>query len=426
MTEDFLHYLWRLNLVARNSLKDSDNQNIEIINAGQYNYMEGPDFLNAKIKIGNQLWVGHVEIHLKSSDWYVHNHEMDANYDAVILHVVWDYNMPVFGKDNRAIPTLILKKFVSKEVINKYYNLFGNKQVWINCESQISTVDNFVINNWLESLFIERLEQKSLFIAQLLKETNNDWEAVFFKLLTKNFGLKANGEAFYYLASSLPFQVVRKVQTDLINMEALLFGQGYLLDNHQEDTYFLQLQSAYNYLVRKFGLKKNINVKLQFFRLRPDNFPTVRLAQLAALYHAKQNLFSEILKIKTVDEVYSLFNFTISEYWQYHYTFKSETKAKRHKKLTKNFIDLLIINTIIPMRFVYQKAQGKNDFSDLINLIQKIKPESNAIIKHFLDLGLKIDSAFKSQSLLQLKNEYCAKKRCLHCHIGYALLKNKS
>jgi len=423
MKEDFLHYLWRLKLVANKNLLDSENNVVEIINPGQHNFNEGPDFLNAKIKIDSQLWVGHVEIHLKSSDWYVHNHEVDPNYDAVILHVVWENDIPVFGKGNNAISTLILKNFVTKEVLNKYNQLFSNKQAWINCESQINKVDGFIIDNWLESLFIERLEQKSLFIVKLLKESNNDWEAVLFMLLTRNFGLKVNGQAFFNLAKSVGYSVVRKVRTNLIDIEALLFGQAHLLDKHNEENpYFLQLQNGYNYLVNKFKLKHK-NIGLQFFRLRPDNFPTIRLAQLAALYHSKQNLFSQVIKCNTVDEVYGLFNFEVSDFWQHHYTFKSATKSKRHQKLTKKFIDLLIINSIIPILYIYQKSQGKDDFTHIVNLVQAIKPESNAIIKRFSDIGLKSDSAFKTQALLQLKNEYCSKKRCLHCQIGHILLK---
>jgi len=423
MREDFLHYLWRLKLVANQKLVGSKNQIIDIISPGEHNFNEGPDFLNAKIRIDNQLWVGHVEIHLKSSDWYVHNHEVDSNYDAVILHVVWENDIPVFGKSNRALPTLILKNFVLTKVLNRYHQLFGNKQAWINCESQIDEVDNFLVDNWLERLFIERLEKKSVFISELLKESNNDWEAVLFMLLAKNFGLKVNGQAFFNLAKSVEYSVVRKVRTNLIDIEALLFGQAHLLDRPEEDPYFLQLQNTYNYLVRKFKLKQSLNIGLQFFRLRPDNFPTIRIAQLAALYHEKQNLFSLIIHCKTIDEVYKLFNFNISDFWRYHYTFKSVTKTKRHQKLTKKFIDLLIINTVIPILFVHQKSQGKEDFMQLIKLMQVLKPETNAIIKRFSDIGLKSDSAFKTQALLQLKNEYCSKKRCLYCQIGHILLK---
>jgi len=423
MKEDFLHYLWKLKLIANQNLMDSNNCEIVIINPGQHNQNEGPDFLNAKIKIDNQLWAGDVEIHLKSSDWYVHNHELDSNYDAVILHVVWEYDVPVFGKGNHAIPTLILKNFVSKDILNKYHKLFGNKQTWINCASQIGEVDNFVINNWLEILFIERLEQKSLFIEELLKTSHNDWEAVLFKLLTKNFGLKVNGAAFFELAKSIDFNILRKVRTNLSDIEALLFGKANLLNNNDiENFYFLQLKNTYNYLVAKFKLKQNLNSDLQFFRLRPDNFPTIRLAQLAALYHTKQNLFSQVIKCKTIDEVYDLFNFEVSDYWQHHYTFKSATKSKRHQKLTKNFIDLLIINTFMPVIYVYQKSQGKDNFTQLFSLTKALKPESNAIIKHFDSLGIKADSAFKTQALLQLKNEYCLNKRCLQCKIAYAIL----
>jgi len=382
MKEEFLHYLWRLKLVANQNLLGSQNETIEIVYPGLYNQNEGPDFLNAKIRIDNQLWAGHVEIHLKSSDWYAHHHELDTNYDAVILHVVWEYDMPVYGKGNKAIPTLILKNFVSLEVLKKYNELFSKPQAWINCESQIGKVDDF--------------------------------------------GLKVNGNGFLNLAESVDFSVIRKVSSNLLNIESLLFGQAHLLDKQEEDPYFKELKKRYNYLVAKFKLKQDVTIGLQFFRLRPDNFPTIRIAQLAALYHQKQHLFSAIISCKTIYAVYELFDINISKFWQRHYTFSAPTKTKRHQKLTKKFIDLLIINTIIPVLFVYQKTQGKEDFKQLIKIIQSIKPENNAIIKRYFDLGIQADSAYKSQALLQLKNEYCTKKRCLQCQIGHSLLKSDS
>jgi len=426
MKEEFLHYLWRLKLVANQNLLGSQNETIEIVYPGLYNQNEGPDFLNAKIRIDNQLWAGHVEIHLKSSDWYAHHHELDTNYDAVILHVVWEYDMPVYGKGNKAIPTLILKNFVSLEVLKKYNELFSKPQAWINCESQIGKVDDFVLNNWFERLFIERLEQKSAFISELLQASHNDWESVLFVLLSKIFGLKVNGNGFLNLAESVDFSVIRKVSSNLLNIESLLFGQAHLLDKQEEDPYFKELKKRYNYLVAKFKLKQDVTIGLQFFRLRPDNFPTIRIAQLAALYHQKQHLFSAIISCKTIYAVYELFDINISKFWQRHYTFSAPTKTKRHQKLTKKFIDLLIINTIIPVLFVYQKTQGKEDFKQLIKIIQSIKPENNAIIKRYFDLGIQADSAYKSQALLQLKNEYCTKKRCLQCQIGHSLLKSDS
>ncbi|PIR14732.1 MAG: DUF2851 domain-containing protein [Flavobacteriales bacterium CG_4_8_14_3_um_filter_35_10] len=424
MKEDFLHYIWKLQLLKSENLVDSDKEPLLIHYQGAQNFNSGPDFFNAKIAIDGQVWVGNIEIHVKSSDWYVHHHELDANYDSVILHVVWEHDMPVFRKGNDTIPTLVLKDFVSDEIIANYFKLINNARAWINCEKQIGQVDKFVLNNWLERLYVERLEQKSLLINELLLQTNNDWEAVFFMLLTKNFGLKVNGSAFFNLAKAIDFKVVRKIRPNLLDLEALFFGEAQLLSKHEEVPYYLELQKVYNYLKSKYNLNSKFEGSIQFFRLRPDNFPTIRLAQLAALYHQNETLFSKIITLKSVEALYNFFNIETSSFWKNHYTFQSETSSIRHKKLSKNFVDLLIINTLMPLKFIYFKKQGKAIGEDLIRLVHQIKPEKNGVITQFALLKIKADSAFHSQALLQLKNDYCTPKRCLQCQIGYQLLKN--
>jgi len=421
--EDFLHYLWNLKLFDTLNLVSINNESIQIINTGIPNTNSGPDFFNAQIKIDNQVWAGNVEIHIKSSDWYVHNHENDLAYDNVILHVVWEDDMQIFRKDNSVIPTLVLKEYIDMKVLKSYQKLFAKKQVWINCEKDINQIDNFVFDNWLERLYLERLQSKSELILDLLQQSNNDWEAVLFKLLAKNFGLKVNGDSFLQLANSFDFSIFRKNQAKVENLEVLLFGQAALLNADFEDIYFQNLKKEYAFLQVKYQLKPIHQSELKFFRLRPNNFPTIRLSQLANLYATHQNLFSKLLSITKIEDYYDLLQVTTSAYWETHYSFKS-TSNKRAKKLTKSFIDLLLINTIIPLRFVYQKYIGKLDEELILQLIQQINPEKNGIITKFNSLNIKTKNALQTQALLQLKNEYCNKNKCLQCAVGTELLVN--
>ena len=421
MKEEFLHYLWKFKKFDPLNLKTFNGEEITIINVGQYLELAGPDFFNAQITIGNQKWAGNVEIHIKSSDWYVHHHERDEVYENVILHVVWEHDTEIFRKNNTEIPVLELKKYVDAATITNYQSLISPKS-WIFCEKQLKEIDGFTINNWLERLFFERLERKSKPIFELLVQTKHDWEAVLFCLLAKNFGLNTNGEIFSKIAQSIPFSVIRKESFEVENLEALLLGSAGLLDSEKEDTYFKDLKFRYFYLLHKYQLEKRIVEPVQFFKHRPDNFPTIRLSQLANLYHGHQNLFSRISTATSAKGIYEIFEISASDYWQNHYQFDKESPKKK-KKLSRSFVDLITINTIIPLQFAYAKSQAKEISEDLIQLLNEVAPEKNAIMDKFNSFGIKSKNAFESQSLLQLKNEYCNKSRCLECAIGMELLK---
>ena len=421
MKEEFLHYLWKFKKFDPLNLKTFNGEEITIINVGQYLELAGPDFFNAQITIGNQKWAGNVEIHIKSSDWYVHHHERDEVYENVILHVVWEHDTEIFRKNNTEIPVLELKKYVDAATITNYQSLISPKS-WIFCEKQLKEIDGFTINNWLERLFFERLERKSKPIFELLVQTKHDWEAVLFCLLAKNFGLNTNGEIFSKIAQSIPFSVIRKESFEVENLEALFLGSAGLLDSEKEDTYFKDLKFRYFYLLHKYQLEKGIVEPVQFFKHRPDNFPTIRLSQLANLYHGHQNLFSRISTATSAKGIYEIFEISASDYWQNHYQFDKESPKKK-KKLSRSFVDLITINTIIPLQFAYAKSQAKEISEDLIQLLNEVAPEKNAIMDKFNSFGIKSKNAFESQSLLQLKNEYCNKSRCLECAIGMELLK---
>lgn len=419
--EDFLHYIWKHKMFTQTNLKTVNNDTVTISAVGEHNFNAGLDFFNAKLKINEQLWAGNVKIHIKSSDWFLHNHEQDKAYDNVILHVVWEYDAEVFRQNNTEIPTLQLKDYVSPLALKKYTTLFNAQHRWINCENNFTSVDDFTISNWLERLYFERLERKSKDVLALLKASKNNWEAVLFNMLAKNFGLKVNGEAFLSLANSFDFSILRKSQSKLITIEALLFGQSGLLRDTVEDGYYQLLQKEYEFLTQKFSLDNAHVVAPSFFRLRPNNFPTIRLSQLANVYHTHQNLFSKVIEAKSLDAIYTIFSAETSAFWENHYTFLKTSKVTK-KTVSKAFINLLIINTIIPIKFSYAKSQGKSTDNAILELIEALPAEKNSIVDKFNTLKKVSTQALHSQALLQLKTEYCDKNYCLKCAIGNKLL----
>ncbi len=421
MQENFLHYVWQFKKFNTQELKTTTGEEISLLHSGHHNLNEGPDFFNAQVKIDDQLWGGNVEIHINSSDWYVHNHEVDSAYDNVILHVVYEHDTDIFRKDNSIIPTLVLKDLIHKNVLQNYQKLLMTPRKWINCENDFAEVDDFLMSNWLERLYVERLERKSRAIEVLLESSKNDWEGILFKLLAKNFGLKVNGDAFFSMSNSFDFSMVRKIQSQPLQLEALFFGQLGMLDKNIENAYYLSLTKEYQFLKQKFNLSNNEVTPPQFFRLRPPNFPTIRLSQFAMLYHQHPSLFTKIVTADNIEALYQLFNVATSEFWKTHFTFEKTSRALK-KSLTKSFVDLLLINTILPLRFCYQQNQGGNAVESSFLMARQIASEQNAIIKAFNNLRPISDSALTSQALIQLKTEYCDKNRCLSCAIGNSLL----
>ncbi|WP_298900153.1 DUF2851 family protein [uncultured Psychroserpens sp.] len=421
MKEEFLHYVWMYKKFDVLNLQTTQQEPLQIISGGRLNSNSGPDFFNGQLRINQQLWVGNIEIHVKSSDWYVHGHEKDCTYDNVILHVVYDHDTEIFRKDNSIIPTLVLKPLIKPSVFKNYQRLLSSKNAWINCEKDCSNVSTFVLNNWFERLYIERLERKSKMIEDLLKSSKNDWEAVLFKLLARNFGLKVNGESFFSLAHSIPYVIIRKSHTQLLTLEALLFGQAGLLDDKSSAVYYNNLQKEYQFLKQKFGLNNYGVIPFQFFRLRPSNFPTIRLSQLANLYHREHAVFSKAMSLDKLSDFYKLFGTEASLFWESHFTFSKSSKQSK-KQTTKTFMDLLIINTVLPLKFYYTNQKGHSDHENIFNIIKEIASEKNTIVEGFGKLKLVSNSAMTSQALIQLKTEYCDKNKCLKCAIGNSLL----
>ena len=421
MKENFLHYVWQYKLFNTLNLKLTSGETLQILHSGLSNKNSGPDFFNAKAIIDEILWYGHVEIHVKSSDWYQHKHEEDKNYDAVILHVVYEHDVDIYMKGNKQIPTLELKEFIDNSIVEKYASIFQQQTNWISCEKEIHTINSFIYQNFTERLYLERLESKSKFIFTLLENTNYDFEAVLFQLLVKNFGLKVNGDSFLKLATSFDFSLIRKIGANEFQLSALLFGQAGFLNEIEESEYQNVLKKEYEYLKHKYQLNSLGKNEFQFFRMRPNNFPTIRLAQIATLYSSYRSLFSKLIHLDNVGDFYEILSTGVNEFWEEHYTFLKSSK-KNKKQLTKSFIDLLLINTILPLKFVYLKHRDEFDETNFFKLLESIQPEKNTIIQKFESLKISSKNALESQALLQLKTNYCNHKKCLECAIGNFLL----
>ncbi|SHI72816.1 DUF2851 family protein [Flavobacterium terrae] len=420
MQEEFLHHIWQFQRMDTCPLRTTQGDELQVVKPGSCLKTSGPDFFNAQIIIGNQKWAGNIEIHNKSSDWYLHNHHEDQSYDNVILHVVWENDVDIYRKDNSIIPVLEISNFVSKKALFKYSKLKERKS-WINCENNILDVSDFVLKNWQEKLYLERLEKRSEEIQKCLEFSKNDWEAVFFWFLAKNFGLNVNGDSFFQMAKSIPFEIIRKESFDPQNLEALFYGTLTMLESY-EDTYGRDLYIRWEYLKQKYNLKDHLVAKVEYYKLRPDNFPTIRLSQLAQLYAKHQNLFSKSIALSSTNDFYELFDVGVEKYWETHYQFDRLSVCKK-KLLSKSFIDLLMINTIVPFKFLYDRSFGKETFEDSIKILEEIKPEKNVIVDKFIAIGVKSDNAFQSQALIELKKKYCDLGKCLTCSIGIELLK---
>ena len=417
MNERLLQYIWQFQCYNQSSLTTDEDEPLQIIHPGTFNTNQGPDFLNAKIKIGTTTWAGSIELHINSSDWKNHKHSGDKNYNNVVLHVVWQHDVDL----QLAFPTLVLQDKVSKLLLKKYEELM-KAPGFIPCQKNIHAINEITWASWKERLLVERLMTKTQQVFAHLKQNNNHWEECFWWMIAKNFGLKVNTEAFLAIAQSIPVTVLAKNKNQVHQLEALLFGQAGLLDTVFEEDYPKMLQKEYYFLKKKYGLKA-IRSPLIFMRMRPSNFPTIRLAQLAMLIHEREHLFSKIKTSTSLKLIKDLLNVTANDYWHYHYVF-DETAAFKKKNLGRQMTDNILINTIIPIIFAYGKHQDEETYKHkALKWLEEIKAEKNTITKGFEALGINNKNAFDSQALLQLKNEYCDKKRCLECTVGNKLIK---
>jgi hypothetical protein len=423
MTEDFLHYLWKYRLL-KPTLRLVTGEDCMIIDVGIHNHNAGPDFFNARIKIDDTIWAGNVEIHFKSSDWLAHKHHLDKAYENVILHIVGRNNKTLLGKDGKALPTLEVSEDEHPAMFKRYSDFMTNRN-WIACEKLLNRVDRFVINNWLDRMMIERLELKTAEIQSQLQFNNNNWEQTFYEFLARNFGFKVNTLPFDLLAKSLNLAYLAKHKNNILQIEALIFGQAGMLESNFKDIYPINLQREYQFLKKKYRLTNLDHHIWQFMRLRPSNFPTVRLAQFSNLVFRSSHLFSKILEANSLGEIISMFNASVSEYWLDHYLF-DKPSAKRAKNLGIMAIHLIIINTVIPFLFVFGKIRNEQDIVDKsLRFLDQLPGEVNAVIKKWETLGMSVRTAFNTQALIELKANYCDHKKCLKCAFGNELLKQE-
>jgi hypothetical protein len=420
--EDFLHYLWKFRLFNRNDLKTVSGLAVEVIDTGMHNKNAGPDFEYAKLHIGETMWGGNVEIHLLSSDWDKHQHFKDKAYDNVILHVVFQYDKPVFRTDGSEIQTLELKHRIPAGIQSRYEELMQNMN-WIPCEKQIGNIDEFHIKNWLPRILIERLEEKSQAVNALLEEYKGSWDDAFYVMLARNFGFKINALPFEMLSRSLPQQILARHKQSNLQVEALIFGQSGFLNRTLEDDYPKVLQKEYHYLRKKYSLKPLDGFLWKFLRLRPQNFPTIRLAQFAALIIKSNHLFSRVIETGSIPALKELFtDLPVNDYWKTHFRFEKET-GPISAQIGENAVNNILLNTVSLFLYSYGRyTDNRSYISRAVALLESLPPETNHIIHRFKQIGINCDKADSSQALLQLKKYYCDEKKCLNCGIGIQLL----
>jgi hypothetical protein len=423
MTEEFLMFLWKHRLYSPESLFLSDGIPIEVIHPGEHNRDAGPDFFNTRIKIGNTIWAGNAEVHVRSSDWLKHGHNANESFQNVILHIVSENDARVTDAAGKPVPVITLK--CSESVMAQYEYLLKNR-LWVPCARELQNIDSFLVSLWIEKIGVSRLEEKSALIAAHLDQTSNNWEEVLYRSVMRSFGFHLNGLPFENLAKSLPYKILEKHADSLLQAEALLFGQaGFLSELLPYDDYFLKLQKEYRHLSKKYNLKPVQRHLWKFLRLRPGNFPTIRLAQIAAVIHHHPKLFALIREASSVSDLKEPFEVSASSYWNNHYLFGKISNAKE-KTIGNDSVDIILINAIIPILFMYGKKTGLEIFQNrALDFLGQLEPEKNTITENWQLLGIHANSAFHSQALLHLKNVWCDRHLCLECGIGSQILTSK-
>lgn len=422
MNEAFLHYLWQFQQFDKSNLLTITGEKIAVLKTGILNTDAGPDFSHARLQINDIEWVGNVEIHIKSSDWKVHKHQQDEAYNNVILHVVWENDQTITRQDGSFIPTLELKPIADINLLNKYQQLIDN-QLTIPCQVQFSEVSTLSKIGILDKVLAKRLQQKTQIVAQIFEQNKGDWEETAYQLLARNFGFKLNSETFLRLAQNLPLKVLQKHRNNLIQIEAMLFGQAGLIE--KVDEYSEKLVQEYEFFAAKFSLKslQLASHEWKFLRTRPANFPTIRIAQLAKLITQQQSFFSLFTQTNSIEDLRNALKIEQSIYWQEHYNF-GKTANKYLVGLGKDSINNILINTVIPLLACYsEKTDNQELMSRCVSFLEALPAEKNHITEIWEGLGLEIKTAFDSQASIELYNNFCTQKRCLQCNVGIEILK---
>ncbi len=420
--EEFLQFVWENGIFHKNDLQTADGRSLKIISTGKRNTDSGPDFFNARIQIDETVWAGNVEIHRKASDWKKHNHHEDKSYDNVILHVVEEFDEQVLRTNGQKVPVFVFQ-YADQYKMN--YRKLLDAQTWIACENYFHKVDPVVLHLGFNRLMVDRLESKTADIVEKLTKNNNNWNETFYQILARAFGFKVNAVPFELLAKAVPLKLLGKHRNSVFQLEAMLFGASGLLNEQLiGDDYFLKLRDEFSFLYNKYKLAPIESHLWKFMRLRPANFPTVRISQLAALVHRSHHLFSQITETASLEELRKLFRVKASGYWNSHFRFNRDTPKHLQRELGDEAINTLIINVVVPFLFVYGEQQNRDHLKNrALEFLEQLPAENNSIIKNWQKLGVEARSAFDSQALLQLKNRFCEKKKCLNCQIGNKLVK---
>lgn len=428
--EQLLHYVWKHKLWPLHALTTTDDRLVEVIDPGLYNRRNaGPDFFNAKVRIGSTLWVGNVEIHTNASDWYAHGHDRDSAYDNVVLHVVGNADVNVQNSRGDYLPQMVLEV---PSAVKEHYEELLHTDHYPPCYSIIPNLSRLLVHSWMAALQTERLEKKTEAIRQRAERAGGSWEDAYFVTLARNYGFGINSDAFEEWAQRVPLSAVGKHRDDLFQIEAMFFGQAGLLNpdamstQHRADAladdYFCRLRNEYQYLAHKFSMEPMDAKMWRFLRLRPQNFPYIRISQLANLYYERRSGLSSLIECKTIEDIQQLLATQVTPYWQTHYTFGAESRHSE-KRMSAASLNLIIINTAIPMLFAVGRHRQKEELCDrAFDLLEQLKAENNHIVSTWQECGLDAHSAGDSQALIQLKNEYCDRRDCLRCRFGYEYL----
>ena len=422
MTEKLLQYLWNFKVFKHFDFKDIEGNSVEIQDFGKWNTDSGPDFLSARIKVNDLIFAGNIELHVKSSDWIFHNHSSDPNYQNIILHVVFQNDMEIEEFKHNHIPTLELLNYIDQDILWKYKKLASGSQ-FIPCETIFNPTQIPV--NFHEQNMLKKLEQKSLELEKSLQQFKNNFEAVLFQSLAYSFGLKVNALIFKQIAESVDFSIINRLRHNETQLEALFFGISGWLEN-PEDGRMKIWKREFDFIKVKFNIS-DLKFRPKFLRLRPPNFPTIRLSQLANLYHQHQSLFSKIIHIQRSEDIFEIFKkVKASEYWDNHFNFGKISTVHQPKTLSRDFVELLILNTVLPLKYTYQKYQNEETADEVLNFYRHLSAEKNAVVSDWKRLGLTCKNALESQSLIYHYKNSCEEKNCLNCSIGFKLLKESS
>ena len=422
MKEAFLHYLWRTRRFDRDEIRLTDDSLVEVLQFGNYNTGDGPDFSEGRVRIGDTVWAGHIEMHLKSSDWHHHRHQFDPAYDNVVLHVVWEDDEPVLNARGMALPTLVLKDLVDPNLIERYEELAATEHA-IPCQSHLNVVPELVLNGWIERMTLQRLERKTNELQALLTRKRADWDGAYLHQVGCCLGLPMNAPAMDTLLDRVPLSLLARYRTDQVALEALLLGVGGFLQEEFLDEYPRQLLREFEHLANKHQLSIVPRSMWNFRGLRPASFPTIRLVQLAAVIRAEPRMFDAVLEADSPKALLALFDHEPHPYWKTHYLPDRPSQVRR-KTIGKAAAHTVLINAVVPFLFLYGRMQGRPELETrALDLLETLPAERNHLLKQWKALGLQAENAAESQGLLTLRKSYCQPRRCLECAIGHCLLK---